>query len=118
MSNGERSSAMNAEVSQRRPIVLVVDDEERIVQLYEELLHAKGYATLAARSGREALALAAERKPDLIILDAMMPDIDGFETVALLKADPVTRPVPVGIATTPSPDELQISARPRGLIHQ
>src|ERR1700692_2688108 len=90
---------MDAAVSQRVPIVLVVDDEERIVQLFEGLLHAKGYATLAARSGREALALAAEKKPDLIILDAMMPDIDGFETVARLKADPVTRPVPVIMVT-------------------
>jgi putative two-component system response regulator len=90
---------MNAAVSQRLPIVLVVDDEERIVQLFEEFLHSKGYATLAARSGREALALAAEKKPDLIILGAIMPDIDGFETVARLKADPVTRPVPVIMVT-------------------
>jgi len=89
---------MNAVVS-HRPIVLVVDDEERNVHLFEEILRAKGYATIAAHSGREALVLAAEKKPDLIILDAMMSDIDGFETVTQLKSQPVTRPVPVIMVT-------------------
>ena len=90
---------MNAAVSRGLPIVLVVDDEERNVRLFEQLLHAKGYATLAARSGREAFSLATEQRPDLIILDAMMPDIDGFETVTRLKAHVVTRPIPVIMVT-------------------
>ena len=101
---------MGAAVSQRLPVVLVVDDEERIVQLFEGVLRAKGYATLAARSGREALTLAAEKKPDLIIIDAMMPDIDGFETVARLKADPVTRPVPVIMVTALNDRESKLRA--------
>jgi len=101
---------MDAAVSPKLPIVLVVDDEERIVQLFEGVLHAKGYATLAARNGREALALAAEKRPDLIIIDAMMPDIDGFETVARLKADPVTRPVPVIMVTALNDRESKLRA--------
>jgi putative two-component system response regulator len=101
---------MNAIVSHRPPIILVVDDEERNVQLLEGLLHDKGYATIAARSGREALVLAAEKAPDLIILDAMMPDIDGFATVARLKADPGTRPVPVIMITALSDRESKLRA--------
>lgn len=90
---------MTANNLQKPAIVLVVDDEEHNVKLLETLLHAEGYATIAARNGREALALAAVEKPDLILLDVMMPDMDGFETVARLKADSGTQQVPVIMVT-------------------
>jgi putative two-component system response regulator len=90
---------MNANELQKRATVLVVDDEARNVKLIETLLHAEGYATLAARNGSEAIALAETAQPDLILLDVMMPDMDGFETVARLKADPRTKPVPVIMVT-------------------
>jgi len=79
--------------------VLVVDDEERNVKLLETLLHAEGYLTRSAGNGREALVVAASEMLDLILLDVMMPDMDGFETVAKLKADPRTQPVPVIMVT-------------------
>ncbi|MBX9936724.1 MAG: response regulator [Burkholderiaceae bacterium] len=79
--------------------ILVVDDEERNVKLLEVLLQAEGYATVSALNGREALAAAVSACPDLILLDIMMPDMDGFETVAQLKADPRTRQVPVIMVT-------------------
>lgn len=106
---------MNVAVSHERPKILVVDDEERNVQLLEDILHSNGYATLSARSGREALALAAEKKPDLIILDAMMPDIDGFEAVTRLKAYPVTRPVPVIMVTALNDRESKLRALNAGV---
>lgn len=81
------------------PTILVVDDEERNVKLLEVLLQAEGYATVSALNGREALATAVSACPDLILLDIMMPDMDGFETVAQLKADPRTRQVPVIMVT-------------------
>jgi len=84
---------------QKPALVLVVDDEERNIRLLETLLHVDGYATVAARNGREALDLAATAEPDLILLDVMMPDIDGFETVARLKANPLTKQVPVIMVT-------------------
>ncbi|WP_114969620.1 response regulator [Rhodoferax ferrireducens] len=87
---------MNSNIRAR---ILIVDDEERNVKLLEALLHAEGYTTLSAGSGRDALALAAVEKPDLILLDIMMPDMDGFETVAQLKADPHTQQVPVIMIT-------------------
>ncbi|MDP2134890.1 MAG: response regulator [Sulfuritalea sp.] len=90
---------MNAIIPKMHATVLVVDDEPRNVKLLETLLHAEGYATIAARNGSEALALTAAQNPDLILLDVMMPDMDGFETVARLKADSRTRPVPVIMVT-------------------
>jgi two-component system OmpR family response regulator len=59
--------------------VLVVDDEESIVQLLCTALRYEGFATASAASGREALSQAAEFRPDLVLLDVMLPDIDGFE---------------------------------------
>lgn len=82
------------------PTILVVDDEERNVKLLEVLLQAEGYATVSALNGREALAAAVSACPDLILLDIMMPDMDGFETVAQLKANPRTRQVPVIMVTS------------------
>jgi putative two-component system response regulator len=90
---------MNANDLQKRATVLVVDDEARNVKLLETLLHAEGYATLSAGNGSEAIALAETTQPDLILLDVMMPGMDGFETVARLKADPRTKPVPVIMVT-------------------
>ena len=59
--------------------VLVVDDEESIVQLLCTALRYEGFATASATTGREALTAAAEFRPDLVLLDVMLPDIDGFE---------------------------------------
>lgn len=80
--------------------VLIVDDDECNIKLFETLLHAEGYATLTARNGRKALVVAATEQPDMILLDVMMPDMDGFATVEHLKADPTTQPVPVIMITS------------------
>ncbi len=90
---------MSPEPPQRPTRILVVDDEARNVKLIETLLQVQGYATISAGNGTEALAMALSEQPDLILLDVMMPDMDGFETVARLKADPRTRPVPVIMVT-------------------
>jgi putative two-component system response regulator len=90
---------MNANSSQKLTTVLIVDDEPRNIKLLETLLHAEGYATVIASNGKDALALAASEKPDLVLLDVMMPDMDGFETVARLKGDPQTKRVPVIMVT-------------------
>lgn len=84
----------------RSATILVVDDEERNVKLLEALLQADGCRTVSARNGRDALALALDQPPDLILLDIMMPDMDGLEATALLKADSRTRPVPVIVITS------------------
>ncbi len=75
--------------------VLIVDDEPLNVDLLEQELAAAGYRTIAAESGEDALAAAAKSKPDLILLDVMMPGIDGYETCKRIKAGATTRMIPV-----------------------
>jgi len=75
--------------------VLIVDDQPLNIDLLEQELHAAGYRTLAVRGGEAALARAREAVPDLILLDVMMPGIDGYETCRRLKADELTRSIPV-----------------------
>ena len=72
-------------MADRPPLVLVVDDEENIRFLVESGLQMAGIKTLAAANGREALAMVAEHRPDLIVLDVMMPELDGFETLRRLR---------------------------------
>ncbi len=80
--------------------ILVVDDDVRNVKLLETLLQIEGYATVSAANGHHCLELAASEAPDLILLDVMMPELDGFETVTRLKANPATRPIPVIMVTS------------------
>jgi sigma-B regulation protein RsbU (phosphoserine phosphatase) len=71
--------------------VLIVDDSPVNLRLIVQTLHGQGYRLLAARSGSAALDIAARTRPDLILLDVMMPDQDGFEVCSALKAHPATR---------------------------
>lgn len=77
------------------PQILLVDDNPTNLQVLYQTLEGKGYRLLAARSGKGAITIAQRIVPDLILLDVMMPEMDGFETCALLKADPRTRECPV-----------------------
>jgi putative two-component system response regulator len=75
--------------------ILIVDDEELNRILFDVFVKADGYSTILSDNGKDGLALAAEAQPDLILLDLMMPGMDGFEVVRWLKADPATRTIPV-----------------------
>jgi DNA-binding response OmpR family regulator len=67
--------------------VMVVDDEERLVKLVSSYLEQEGFKTVSAGDGRKALFLARQEKPDLIILDLMMPEMDGYEFLRLHRKD-------------------------------
>jgi signal transduction histidine kinase len=82
-----------------KPRVLVVDDDERNLMLMESMLVPLGVRTILVQSGAEALAQAGHAHPDVILLDVMMPGMDGFETVRHLKADPATSHIPVVMVT-------------------
>jgi len=75
--------------------ILIVDDEIQNRELFENLLRLQGYGTLTAANGEEALKAIAEHSPDLILLDIMMPGIDGYELAVVLKADSVTSNIPI-----------------------
>jgi CheY-like chemotaxis protein len=79
--------------------VLVVDDEELNRSLMQDTLTARGYEVLCAATGAQALQLVAERAPDVILLDLMMPGVDGFEVCRRLKGDPKTAPIPILMVT-------------------
>ena len=76
---------------EEQPVILLVDDNAVNLQLLLETLDDQGYRLLVARSGEEALRIARKATPDLILLDIMMPGIDGYETCARLKSDEATR---------------------------
>lgn len=75
--------------------ILVVDDEVYIVHILDFSLGVEGYDVMTALDGEQALAKVAQDKPDLIVLDIMMPKLDGYETCKALKSDPETRDIPV-----------------------
>ncbi|WP_421931678.1 PleD family two-component system response regulator [Phenylobacterium sp.] len=79
--------------------ILVVDDIEANVRLLEAKLSAEYYEVLVAYDGPTALAIAAKEKPDIVLLDVMMPGMDGFQVCRRLKDDPETRHVPVVLVT-------------------
>ena len=79
--------------------ILIVDDEGRNRKLLEMLLQHEGYFTLCASTGEEALASVAQRAPDLILLDVMMPGMDGYEVASTLKANPATSNIPIIMVT-------------------
>ena len=93
------ATAPRARTQERIGRVLVVDDEGSNVELLSRRLESIGCATLGAGSGEQALELAKTGAPDLILLDVMMPGIDGWQTCRRLKADPATADIPVIFVT-------------------
>jgi two-component system, cell cycle response regulator DivK len=69
------------------PQILVVEDNERNMKLFCDLLQASGYRTLQAPTGERAVELALEHRPDLVLMDIQLPDIDGIEALGRLRAD-------------------------------
>ncbi len=94
--------------SERPELLLIVDDEPSIRSLLTQELGQAGYRTLEAANGAEALSLARRYRPDLILLDVMMPDISGFDVTRVLKTDPATASIPILILSI-------IEDRQRGL---
>lgn len=91
--------------------LLIVDDEPQVRKLLETLLQHEGYQTLSAGSGEEALQLVAKQPPDLILLDIMMPGMDGYEVASQLKGNLVTASIPIIMLSALS----ESSARVTGL---
>jgi two-component system alkaline phosphatase synthesis response regulator PhoP len=84
--------------------VLVVDDEEYIQHILNFSFGAEGYEVVTAADGEEALAKARNETPDIIVLDIMMPKMDGYEACRKLKSDPKTKDIPVILLTAKGRD--------------
>jgi DNA-binding response OmpR family regulator len=94
--------------------ILVCDDDLLLLELVEFKLRAKGYLVVRAENGEDALVTMAAEKPDLIVLDAMMPLLDGFEVLKRVKQDPNFAPVPVVMLTARRSEKDIVSALDRG----
>ncbi len=88
--------------------LLVVDDEVGVTEALQDLLSEEGFAVLTARNGKDGLKRIAEKRPDLILLDYMMPVMDGRELLLTVQADAAHRDIPV----------ILMSAMPRSSIPQ
>ena len=89
----------NSPAEPRRPLALVADDEVEVRQLVGDVLAEVGFETLEARDGIELLELAARHRPQLIVADVMMPEMDGYTAVARLRGQPATAGIPIIMLT-------------------
>ena len=85
--------------------ILVVDDEPTIVRLMEFILARQGHEMIVAVNGEEALEKIKSQHPDLVLLDIMMPRIDGYEVAQRLRADPATAKLPIIMLSAKAQDE-------------
>ncbi len=91
--------AAPSEEAQGSKTILIVEDNELNMQLFNDLLEAKGYQTLQSRDGRDVLKIAQESKPDLILMDIQLPGISGLKLTKMIKEDRNLRAIPI-IAVT------------------
>lgn len=79
--------------------VVCIEDEPEMIDLVRLILGRKGFSVIGANGGIEGLETVKSEKPDLVLLDLMMPDMDGWEVYQQMKADPETRDIPVVVVT-------------------
>ena len=84
--------------------ILACDDEKHIVRLVQVNLERAGYEVITAGDGKEALQKVEEETPDLVVLDVMMPYMDGFEVLQSMRRNPATRDIPVIMLTAKAQD--------------
>ena len=94
--------------------ILIVDDETDIIEILQFVLEAEGYECITATDGEEGLKLAKEASPDLIILDVMMPKINGYKISRLLKYDSKYKNIPILMITARSQEEDRVIGEETG----
>ena len=94
----------DAAPEREQPLVLAADDDPDILELVTFRLERSWYTVIQAHDGEEALQLALERKPDLAVLDVMMPKLDGFELTRRLRAEDATSRMPIILLTARAQD--------------
>jgi len=97
--------ALEKSVLEEKPFILIVDDVPKNLQVLGSILRAKGYFFTPATSGKQALKIIEKRLPDLILLDIMMPETDGYEVCSILKKDLKTKDIPIIFLTAKTDTE-------------
>lgn len=98
----------------KQPLVLLAEDFEDARELYRDYLQFSGFDVETANNGREAITRAVELQPDLILMDASMPVLDGWQATRELKANPITRHIPILALTAHAFDDARREARAVG----
>ncbi len=80
-------------------VILIVEDDPKSLELTQAVIEASGYSTIAAIDGEQGVKLAKDKKPDLILMDIMMPKMDGYAACHAIKIDKLTREIPVIMLT-------------------
>jgi len=99
------SKAMSKEDTSRPSSILIIDDEESVTGVVKVVLEKEGYSVSIASNGADGLAKAKELKPDLILMDISMPDMDGYAATEKIKENPDLRDIPVIFLSGRSPSE-------------
>ncbi len=94
--------------------ILICDDDPLLLELMDYRLRAKGYEVVQAADGEQALSQTVAEKPQLVVLDAMMPRTDGFEVLARIKGDPELAEIPVIMLTARKSERDIVSALEKG----
>ena len=84
--------------------ILLIDDHQTVFRLLEAIVRIKGYTLLYAENGQQGIVMARQEQPDLILLDVMMPDIDGFKVCQYLKENEDTKAIPIMFLTARGAD--------------
>ena len=108
------SNMPSTTVGDPAPKIMVVDDMPLNVKLLSDLLVVKGYRTVTATSGAQALQLLASEAPDLILLDVMMPGMSGYEVCAEIRANPAHSMLPIVLVTALDPDKERVKGLEAG----
>jgi CheY-like chemotaxis protein len=98
--------------------LLVVDDEEGILEALSDALSDEGYRVLIARNGKDGLKRVSETLPDLILLDYMMPVMDGRELLKVLRAEPTYRHIPVVMMSAMPRSSLPADCEPTAFLRK
>jgi PleD family two-component response regulator len=96
--------------------IVVVDDDAFITTMYQETLTKAGFTVVLASNAEEALQAVVHEKPDIMLLDLVMPGYDGFEILKAMKANEATKQVPVVILSNLTQDDVEEQARSLGAI--
>lgn len=96
---------------ERKLRILLADDETDVALVARTRLEVSGYEVITAADGEEALRLFRQQRPDLVLLDILMPKLDGFQVCALIKSDPLTHDVPVIIFSASSSHSLSLEKK-------
>ena len=112
---------MNAQTQPKRvrtPAALIVEDDMTCVYLWQRYMKRSGFRAISTQEGKGALDMARREKPDLVVLDVMLPDMDGWEVLEALKDDPSTRDIPVLICSALQEEKRSIAEGADGYLQK